>query len=163
MPDEAVAGDPQTLCKNYTVMNGQVPTVGLVTWQVMQGAGEFANENDPKTAVTGLSYGENIFRWTVRYGSCHNSEDVLVYSQQAEPYAGENDVTYEDSYQLIGGNPGRLNGYWTYLGVANTVEFVDSTNYNTVVKGLAPGVHTFRWTIKTDDVQYLTKSLSHTR
>ena len=152
MPDEAIAGDDRTLCKDYYTLNASKPTIGTGAWEVMQGSGTFADATDPKTTVTGLSYGENILRWTVSYGDeCKSSDDILLYSQQAEPYAGENDVTYEDSYQLIGGNPGRLSGHWEYLGVASTVEFADSSNYSTMVKGLVPGVNTFRWVIVTDD------------
>ena len=98
MPDEAIAGDDRTLCKDYYTLNASKPTIGTGAWEVMQGSGTFADATDPKTTVTGLSYGENILRWTVSYGDeCKSSDDILLYSQQAEPYAGENDVTYEDS------------------------------------------------------------------
>ncbi len=151
MPDQADANDDQIRCKDYTVMNAAVPTVGEGTWTLVQGEGTIVDENDPKTKITDLGYGENIFRWTVTYGSCSNEDDVVVYSNTASPYAGENDVTYTDYYQLNAGNPGRLTGYWTSLSSSTSVSFADSTDYRTMVYGLARGVNTFRWTIETDD------------
>ena len=92
-----------------------------------------------------------VFRWEISYKDCTTSDEVVVYSQQAEPYAGENDVTYSSSYQLNAGNPGRLPGFWTYLGSDTAVVFADSTDYHTMVNGLHQGINTFRWNIKTDD------------
>jgi len=47
------------------------PSVG--TWSVVQGTGVFTDENDPNTAVSGLSVGENIFQWIVSNGPCTNA------------------------------------------------------------------------------------------
>ena len=151
IPDQADARDDRVLCKDYTVMNGNVPSIGVGTWRLLQGEGEIVEPNNPKTAVKGLGYGENIFRWTIKYGECVTEDDVKVISQKADPYAGENDVTYVDTYQLNAGNPGRLPGYWTYLGVSDDIVFADSSDYHTTVKGLARGINTFRWTIDTED------------
>ncbi len=151
MPDQADARDDQVRCKDYTTMNAEEPTYGTGTWTLLQGEGTIVEENNPKTMITDLGFGENIFRWTVAFGSCSNEDDVVVYSNTADPYAGENDVTYTDSYQLNAGNPGRLTGYWTNLGSSADISFADSTDYHTMVYGLSQGVNTFRWTIETDD------------
>ncbi len=158
IPDQAVAGANQTICLDYTVMNANTPVYGTGVWSLLQGEGTIADSTNAKTTITGLAYGENIFRWTISYLGCTTDSDVVIYSQTADPYAGENDVTYTDTYQLNAGNPGRLSGYWTVLGNADktayggtTIVFEDSTKYNTYVSGLSRGVNTFRWTIKTDD------------
>ncbi|MBR6250190.1 MAG: PKD domain-containing protein [Bacteroidales bacterium] len=151
IPDQANANDDQVRCHNYTQLNANIPSVGRGTWKCLQGFGEIADPHDAKTTVTNLNYGENIFRWTIEYGECRTEDDMVVLSQEADPYAGENDVTYEDSYNLNAGNPGRLSGYWTSLGTSQYIEFEDSTSYHTKVTGLSPGINTFRWTIETED------------
>ena len=151
IPEKANAGDDQIRCKNYTVMNANNPTKGTGKWTLLQGDGSWDDQSDGQTRITNLGYGENIFRWEISYKDCTTSDEVVVYSQQAEPYAGENDVTYSSSYQLNAGNPGRLPGFWTYLGSDTAVVFADSTDYHTMVNGLHQGINTFRWNIKTDD------------
>ncbi len=151
VPDQAAAGDDQIRCKTYTTMNATAPTTGTGTWDLLQGEGTIVDPSDPKTKITDLAYGENIFRWTVTYGECSTEDDVVVYSNQADPYAGENDVTYNSYYQLNAGNPGRLTGYWTSLGTSTEISFADSSDYRTTVYGLSRGANTFRWTIETDD------------
>ncbi|MDD5814962.1 MAG: PKD domain-containing protein, partial [Bacteroidales bacterium] len=157
VPDQAIAGKNQTVCLDHTLLNANTPQTGRGYWRVLQGEGVFTDSTDAKTEVTNLSYGENIFRWTIEYLECTTDSDVHVYSLKADPYAGEDDVTYSDTYQLNAGNPGRLNGYWTVLGNADKtdyggskIEFADSTSYNTFVYGLSRGVNTFRWVIQTD-------------
>ena len=132
-------------------MNANIPSTGTGYWQLLQGSGHFADSTDAKTVVTDLGYGENIFRWIIEYADCRTESDISVYSQAATPYAGENDVTYSDSYQLNAANPGRLDGYWTVLGKASEVVFEDSTDFHTVVSNLSQGVNTLRWYIKTED------------
>ena len=151
IPDQANANDDQVRCHNYTQLNANTPSVGEGTWRCLQGWGEFEDLHDSKTSVTNLNYGENIFSWTINFGECSTVDYITVVSQEANPYAGENDVTYEDQYYLNAGNPDRLKGFWTALGTSKGIEFEDSTSYHTLVKGLSPGVNTFRWTIQTDD------------
>ncbi|MBK9195923.1 MAG: hypothetical protein IPO17_13305 [Flavobacteriales bacterium] len=47
------------------------PAVG--TWSQIQGAGLFADVNDPNSLVTGLAEGYNVFVWTVDNGPCLNA------------------------------------------------------------------------------------------
>ena len=158
VPDQAVAGNNQTICLDHTVMNANKPTFGTGHWEIIQGEGTIVDSTDAHTQVVDLSYGENILRWVVSYLECSTDSDVVIYSQKAEPYAGEDDVTYSDTYQLNAGNPGRLSGYWEVLGNADNteyggskVEFDDPTKFNTYVRGLRRGVNTFRWVIETQD------------
>lgn len=48
-------------------------------WAVIAGTGTFANKNDPKTVVSGLSLGVNQFRWMGKSlpGGCGNSSDIV--------------------------------------------------------------------------------------
>jgi gliding motility-associated-like protein len=47
------------------------------TWSVIAGTGEFSDENDAKTSVSGLSINENKFIWTVRNEICPAASDTV--------------------------------------------------------------------------------------
>lgn len=155
IPDQAKAGDDKVLCLDHTFLNANVPAPGrgVGTWTRLQGEGEFVDSTNAKSEVTGLAYGENIFRWSINYAGCITEDDVTIYSQKAEPYAGENDITYEPTYHLNAGNPGRLSGHWTVLGNQPDIVFDDPTDFRTHVSGLSRGVNTFRWVIQTEDCE----------
>ncbi|MEE1346426.1 MAG: PKD domain-containing protein, partial [Bacteroidales bacterium] len=159
IPDEAnINGGDYTVCDDQTTLNANVPQYGTGSWTVLQGEGEIADTANAQSHVTNLSFGENIFRWTITYLNCKTQKDVVVTSYKAKPYAGENDVTYSSTYQLNAGNPGRLQGTWTVLGNADksqfggeALEFEDDHKYNSYVYGLSRGVNTFRWTLSADN------------
>ena len=157
IPDQSELGEDYTECVDYTALNANVPTYGTGRWSVLQGEGIIADTTSAKTTVSNLSFGENIFRWTITYLNCSTHDDIVVTSYKANPYAGEDDISYSSTYQLNAGNPGRLQGTWTVLGNADksqfggeTLTFEDENKYNSYVYGLARGVNTFRWTITTE-------------
>ena len=48
-------------------------------WSLFSGSGEILDITDPKSTVSGLSKGENIFSWTVSNGVCpSSSKDVII-------------------------------------------------------------------------------------
>ncbi len=149
IPDQANAGTGRTICDDYHTLNANNPTSGVGTWSVISGKGVFDDVYYNRTIVRNIGYGENIYRWTVSYGSCSTQDDVIIVNQMADPYAGEDDITYVDSYELKAGNPGSVQGKWEL--VAGGARFEDDTYFNTMVYDLHPGNNTFRWTIWTDD------------
>ena len=46
-------------------------------WSVVSGSGEFDDEHDNNTRVTGLSPGSNLLKWTVTNGVCPVSSDTV--------------------------------------------------------------------------------------
>ncbi len=151
IPDQANAGTDRVICEDYLTLNANNPSSGIGSWSVVSGKGVFDDLYDNRTIVRGVGYGENVYRWTVTYGTCTTTDEVVVVSQKADPYAGEDDITYVNSYELKAGNPGSIQGKWKI--VAGNGRFADDTYYNTMVYDLHPGNNTFRWTINTDDCE----------
>jgi len=145
VPDQAEAGTNRSTCENYLTLNANNPNSGTGTWTVLSGHGEFDDDTNPSTIVRKLGLGENRFKWTVAYGTCTTEDVVEIISNKAAPYAGEDDITYETSYELKASNPGNLGATWSV--VAGTGDFVNGTFFNTVVNNLTEGINTFRWTM----------------
>jgi len=148
VPDQSEAGADRTICEDYVVLNSNNPVSGVGTWSVLSGRGEFDNVNQYNTIVRNVGYGENKYKWTIAYGECTTEDVVTVMSNKAEPYAGEDDVTYESEYELKAANPGQLLGTWSV--VAGGGEFEDPSFFNTTITNLPVGRSTYRWTIVTD-------------
>jgi gliding motility-associated-like protein len=63
---QANAGVDQTVCADNTTLAANAAGTGEVgTWTVVSGTGTFANANSPTTTVGNLSFGANVFRWTI--------------------------------------------------------------------------------------------------
>ncbi|MBZ0205863.1 MAG: T9SS type A sorting domain-containing protein [Flavobacteriales bacterium] len=65
--------------------NNSVPLQGspdpnppmLCTWTIVSGSGIIANPYDPNTMATGLTVGDNVFRWTCDNGPCGTTSDEV--------------------------------------------------------------------------------------
>lgn len=81
-PGEAFAGSDFSTCDLFAQLDGNAPHVdcgGSGTWTVVSGNGNFGDPNDPKTFVSGLLPGVNVFRWTLDGGTCPSDfDDVEV-------------------------------------------------------------------------------------
>ncbi len=143
VPDQAEAGTNRSTCEDYLTLNANDPETGIGTWVILSGNGEFDDPNSPTTIVRELGLGENRFKWVVSYGECTTEDVVEVVSNKADPYAGEDAVTYESDFELKASNPGDLGATWSI--VAGSGDFDDNTYFNTTVRNLSEGVNTFRW------------------
>ncbi|TRX70858.1 PKD domain-containing protein [Carboxylicivirga sp. M1479] len=148
IPDQSEAGDDRTICEDYITLNANDPLDGIGQWSVESGIGEFVDASKHNTQVTGIGYGTNIFKWTISYGDCTTEDVVQVTSNKASPYAGEDDVTYDNEYDMQAQNPGSLDGVWTVVSGGGT--FDDPNFFNTTVRDLPAGKSTFRWSIITE-------------
>jgi hypothetical protein len=57
---------------------GNAPTAGTGTWTVLSGTAIILDSHNPAAVATNLSYGANIFRWTLSNGSCSSADDVVI-------------------------------------------------------------------------------------
>ncbi|HEY9005193.1 MAG TPA: gliding motility-associated C-terminal domain-containing protein, partial [Ohtaekwangia sp.] len=63
---QANAGSDQNVCADNTTLAGNAAGSGEIgTWTVVSGTGTFSNANSPTTTVGNLSFGANVFRWTI--------------------------------------------------------------------------------------------------
>jgi gliding motility-associated-like protein len=78
LPD-ARAGDDQTLDYQFnTTLDGSFADNHTGLWSLISGTGDLNDAADPKTSVTGLSSGDNIFLWTVKTGVCPAVSDAVI-------------------------------------------------------------------------------------
>ena len=109
-PDDADAGpEITTYFQNYWNLNANYPTAGIGTWtNGSYGSGDFEDENDPKTLVTGLEKETtNQFRWTITNGNCESSDDfTIITHEKAQAYEG------------FSPNGDQLNDYFIIRGLA---------------------------------------------
>jgi uncharacterized repeat protein (TIGR01451 family) len=71
-PNQPVsAGDNQAFCGNQTtVLQAQNPVHGQGRWKRISGAGRIEQPHNPRTALSGLGTGDNVFEWSIANGSC---------------------------------------------------------------------------------------------
>ncbi|MCP4520388.1 MAG: hypothetical protein GY827_01615, partial [Cytophagales bacterium] len=87
-PTTADAGDDVTdLCtEEYDLQGNSLATGETGKWTVKSGSGNFADDTNPTTKVTGLGFGDNVFVWTIT-NSCGETKDEVKITR-LEPIAG---------------------------------------------------------------------------
>jgi len=141
----ANAGNSDTICSSTATLNGNNPGQFTGTWTVVTGAALFANKTFYNTAVTNLSQGENIFKWTLYNGSTYTSDIVKVYNfTPTTAIAGKDTNTCLKFINISANQPVYGIGTWS---VYSSAFFDDVHNPNTTVRGLATGNNYIYWTI----------------
>ena len=76
---QATAGIDQPTCLSvFPALDGNTPTVGTGTWNVLAGGtATVTTPSDPASGVTGLQNGANTFEWMIT-GSCGITRDTVV-------------------------------------------------------------------------------------
>jgi gliding motility-associated-like protein len=153
----ANAGPDQSFCEpvSSTTLEGNAPIFPATgQWTVISGTGTFLNPTNTTTQVTGLSQGENVFRWTVSNGPCAPSQtfdDVSIFifdSDQSPASAGADQILCSPTFNttLTGNAPVfPATGQWTL--VSGTGSIANASNASAAITGLAVGDNIFRWTI----------------
>jgi gliding motility-associated-like protein len=148
----ANAGPNQSVCGTTATLAGQLPWAVPGTWSVVSGTGTFANANDPNTTVSGLSFGPNVFRWTVNYGTCGTtSADVTITSfNPAQPAANAGpaqSLCLPATSTTLAANTATAPAVGTWSVVSGTASFANVNSPTTAVTGLSQGTNILRWTI----------------
>jgi len=74
----AYAGPDQILEYQFeATLDADIPVAGKGTWKVTDGKATIFNLNDPKSSVSGLAQGNNIFTWQVTNGICNVASDDI--------------------------------------------------------------------------------------
>ncbi|MGB1032778.1 MAG: hypothetical protein ACPGWM_09185, partial [Flavobacteriales bacterium] len=152
----ANAGDDNSVCS----------TTGSVTldanlavfpaegeWTVIAGSGIFDDENVNNTNVSGLSVGENIFRWTLNNGACsgftNDDVSIFVYDDEAPNAEAGNDqeicfpIDFTNMTATAAVFP--ATGVWTLISGAGDI--TEPNNPTSEITGLEVGENVFRWTV----------------
>jgi gliding motility-associated-like protein len=148
MPSAANAGPDQQICADAGALAAIQPLVGTGRWSVISGGGTIADTSLINSAISGLSVGNNVFRFTVRNGVCQVRTDDIIVTRFAPPSlanAGPNQTICTAQTALLAEVPAVGTGVWSL--VSGNGQFSDSTAFNSTVSGLTSGDHVFRWTV----------------
>ena len=151
LPTIADAGSNTTQCANTISLNGNVPTVGSGSWQVIAGGSNLDNANSATCNASNLQVGNNLFVYTISSGNiCPNTTDTLsvqVLEQPSAANAGTDQQICSNFTQLNSNIPTTGVGIWSVISGNGT--FSDISSNATNVSNISAGVNTFRWTIST--------------
>ncbi|MFC2104269.1 PKD domain-containing protein [Bacteroidota bacterium] len=139
------AGSDQTLCTDYTTLEGNDPLFGYGEWSVVNGSATFADNSSPAVEVTGLAKGNNVLKWSIWENGWSSDTVIITNDSPTDANAGLDKVLCADSVILAGNDPIIGTGMWTIISGA--ASFENDTVYNTKVTNLAKGENTFKWTI----------------
>ncbi len=87
VPNAADAGEDAAICETSYELSANDDLFDLGTsgmWTVVQGSGEFEEDDEPITIVSGLSPGINILEWSLFGFVCEGSSDQIIITV-AEP------------------------------------------------------------------------------
>jgi gliding motility-associated-like protein len=146
--DPANAGSDQSICADSTVLSANSIFVGSASWSVISGSGIFSNVISPSSSVSGLSAGENIFRWTFpTISSSPGTFDEVTIFRNSPPsiaFAGDDYTECLNSTTLPAEIPTIGTGAWTLLaGPSGSIQ--DFTNPNSLFTFTLPGVYDLEW------------------
>jgi hypothetical protein len=147
------AGYDQSICLDNIQLSANFDAIGDGTWTVINGSGTFSSYTSNTPNVTGLAFGDNIFRWTITNNGCTEFDEVIISNNFIQATAGSDETLCQDSLQLKASNPLPGVGTWTILA-ASSATFDNQNAPNTWVRNLSKGVNSFRWTVSTRDVYH---------
>jgi len=148
-PTAANAGPNQTLCSSNAVLAGNTPATGTGMWTKISGSGNITAPANPASAVTGLSAGTSVFKWTISNGACSLSDTVSIINGNVPVVnAGPDQSLCNSSGTILAGNtpPAGITGVWSVVLGGATV--ASASNPNSAVTNLSAGTNIFLWTIK---------------
>ncbi len=145
-PSDAYAGSDREICEDEINLSAQNPLIGTGEWSVINGSGNFENENSPNSHVQNIDPGANTYRWTVTNEGCTSTDEVVISNNDpVDTYAGEDMVLCQDSARLTANLPQMGEGVWSIVKGAGRIEDVYSNETN--IKDLAPDENILRWTV----------------
>jgi gliding motility-associated-like protein len=77
-PSISNAGPDITSDVLNNLMAANNPTVGVGTWSILNGSGNFSNGNDPLSSFTAPGDGSYVLVWTISNGICADQSDTMT-------------------------------------------------------------------------------------
>jgi hypothetical protein len=140
-PTPANAGTDQVLCVDFASVTANNPQYGTGVWSNPSGSGDIVNANTTQTLINNLGSGINVFRWTVAYKGCTDSDDVNITNNSFAVNAGIDQNLCVDNTALdASDDPG---GAWSLVSGSGIIQ--NSLSNTSAVTGLGTGGNTFRW------------------
>jgi len=149
--EPADAGPDLTACGSTTLQGSISSTNVNASWSTTGGA-TFSDPNDPTAFVSNLDPGNNVFTWTVDYGTCGITTDQMTVVNFSPSQQGSNAGT---DIEVCGpGNSATLNGSavttpavgtWSLINGSGTI--TNPNDPTTSVTNLGAGQNRFRWSV----------------
>lgn len=140
------AGADTVLCNFSYQLQGNIPSDGSGVWSVLGGGASFVNASLHNTKINSILQGENTFSWTISYGNCTYSDNVIITnSSPSAANAGNNFEVCGSTAQFEANIPLIGNGIWTVIQGPGVVE--NPSLPNSYVSNLQEDENIFRWTI----------------
>ncbi len=135
------------VCEDTLQLDGEQPGLnGHGQWTIINGGGSFDNDTLYNTVVRNISASaNNQYVWTVWRDGCVASDTVTVINNMITSQAGPDQVVCEDTAYMAAQLPTGATGVWTIDLGGGT--FVDATDPNTRVDGIARDTNKYVWTI----------------
>ncbi len=147
-PSTSYAGSSEAICDDTYTLDATAASIGTGSWSIISGAGTITNENDPKSDVSDLSQGSNVFRWTISSadGMCTTTDDVTITNNTpSTPYAGAGQDICSSTIVLNAAEPDYGTGEWSIqTGGGN---FDDLSLAEATVTNINKDENIFRWTV----------------
>ena len=138
----AEAGENQEICNTSTILSANNFLDNEIgQWNIISGNGVFSDINDPEANVNNLSFGENIFEWSI-IGECGETTDqVTINVINGNPEINVQDIVYclepiSLNVNVEGG------GIWSVEPSTN-ISIENPNNPNTTAIPTAYGTYTF--------------------
>lgn len=156
LPPAANAGvDLELACDlDFATLNGNDPMGLTGEWTLISGNGTILDSDSNVTGLTSLSYGENVFQWSISNSSCPAETDevsVWVYQPVLSLAGIYQQLCNTTMTSLDGIDPsffgGQPVGTWSQVGGGTTVVFTDVNAFNTTIANLQPGTYALSWTL----------------
>jgi gliding motility-associated-like protein len=163
-PSSANAGLDQNVCSSSIQLNADPIITGIGLWTVVSGASNPANVNNRLTSVSDLSYGANVFRWTVSNGACPSNSDEVTIFRQAEPgpaQVGADTSICSADIQLSARVPVSGTGIWSLISGAGEIN--DPLSPGISLSNLGNGNNVFRWTVINGDCPAVSDEITVSR
>ena len=141
-PTMPSAGPDRSICSASFTLSGNDPSAGTGIWTIEGGSANIDDNRSYNTTVSGLSPGNNIFRWTISTENCVLSDIVTITNDvPTTPDAGSDQETCDGTAWLSPNTPTTGNAGWSVTRGAGTFD----GNY---VSNLANGENILRYTIR---------------
>ena len=161
-PLAANAGTNQTICAGTATLTGNNPgAVNSGLWTVVSGTGTFTDPTAFNTAVSGLSAGTNVFKWTLTTPCGSTNSDVTITTNLVIANAGTDQAVCTTSTNLAATPPTNGTGAWTLLSGTGTI--TNTASATSGITNLGTGTNRFIWTVTATGCPTVKDTVSITR
>ncbi|MCD4792800.1 MAG: T9SS type A sorting domain-containing protein [Bacteroidales bacterium] len=143
------AGDDQTVCDNYTTLNGNIPQYSYGLWSLVSGSAVIVEPTAYNSEVINLGLSNNLFKWTIYGTSCSVDDYVNIYNDKITADAGNDQEVYSPYAFMYAVLPQNADAIWSV--VSGNGIFEDISDPYTEVTGLYSGNNIFRWTVSNEN------------